>query len=186
VNPLTKKLINTPEQFQKVGKIKDAHGLKGEVFVLVFSKDTSWNDDLTHAKIESVSPEGQNQILEVERLKEHKDGLIVKFKGIEDRNQSEAIKGWSFLVPEDVLVSEEGETIYLKEVLNFQVFLRDQFVGYVKSFSSNGIQDLLVIQQDDHNYEVPFVSDFILNIDFQAQKLFMDFPEDLMNLDKVD
>ena len=179
-------MTNQPQLFQKVGKIKDAHGLKGEVFVLIFSKDTTWDEDLTHAKLESVNPEGQSKILEVERLKEHKDGLIIKFKTVDDRNQSEALKGWSFSIPEDVLVSEEGETIYLKEVLDFQVFLKDQFVGFVKSFGSNGIQDLLIIRNDDHSFEVPFVSDFILNIDFQAQKLFMDFPEGLMNLDKVD
>ena len=179
-------MTNKPEIFQTVGKIKDAHGLKGEVFVLIFSKDTTWDDELTHAKIESTNPPGLTKILEVERLKEHKEGLIIKFKSVDDRNQSEALKGWSFSIPEEILVSEEGETIYLKEVLDFQVFLKDQFVGYVKSFSSNGLQDLLIIQHDDHQFEVPFVSDFILNIDFEANKLFMDFPEGLMNLDKVD
>ena len=164
--------------------MKDAHGLKGEVYVLVFSQDTSWHSQVKTISLES--PDKKIIELKVTRIKPHKDGLIVKLETIEDRNQSEAIKGWSFLIPTEVLVSGEGETIYLKEVLDFQVFLKDQFVGFVKSFSSNGLQDLLVIQSDDHTYEVPFVSDFILNIDFKAQKLFMDFPEDLMNLDKID
>jgi 16S rRNA processing protein RimM len=170
--------------FQKVGKIKDAHGLKGEVFVLIFSKDVSWQDELELAQL--TSPSNESRTLQIERIKAHKEGLIIKFETIQDRNQSEALKGWTFSIPEESLVSSVGETIYLKEVLDFQVYLKDQFVGFVKSFGSNGVQDLLVIQQDDHTYEVPFVSDFILNIDFEANKLFMNFPEDLMNLDKID
>ncbi len=179
--------------YQTVGKIKDAHGLKGEVYVLVFSKDTSWQDQLSVIKLES--PDAQKNLeLKVERSKPHKDGLIVKLESINDRNQSEAIKGWTFGIPEENLVSAEGETIYLKEVLNFQVFLSDKAVGTVKGFSSNGMQDLLVIQSrsnsdsksDSHDYEVPFVTDFILKIDFEAQKLFMAFPEGLMNLDKIE
>lgn len=170
--------------FQKVGKIKDAHGLKGEVYVLVFSHDTSWQKQLKIARIDSLNNESKT--LKVERSKPHKEGLIIKFETVDDRNQSEAIKGWSFSIPEENLISEEGETIYLKEVLNFQVYLKDQPVGSVKSFSSNGMQDLLVIQGGERSFEVPFVSDFILKIDFKANKLFMDFPEDLMNLDKIE
>ena len=151
---------------------------------MIFSQETSWQDDLTSAQI--TSPENQTQILEVEKLRSHKDGLIVKFQGIQDRNQSEALKGWSFAIPAELLISDEGETIYLKEVIDFEVFLKDQFVGFVRSFSSNGLQDILVIHHDDLVYEVPFVSDFILNIDFKSKKLFMDFPEGLMNLDKID
>ncbi len=173
------------EKYQKVGKIKDAHGLKGEVYVLIFSKDISWQDQLSIIKLES--PDAQKILdIKVERAKPHKDGLIIKFESVNDRNQSEALKGWTFAIPEENLISAEGETIYLKEVLNFQVLLNDQPVGRVKSFSSNGMQDLLVIQSHSHDYEVPFVADFILKIDFEAQKLFMAFPEGLMNLDKIE
>lgn len=159
------------------------------MYVFVFSKDTSWQDQLSVIKLES--PDAQKNLeLKVERSKPHKDGLIVKLESINDRNQSEAIKGWTFAIPEENLVSAVGETIYLKEVLNFQVFLNDKAVGTVKGFSSNGMQDLLVIQSgsnsDSHDYEVPFVTDFILEIDFEAQKLFMAFPEGLMNLDKME
>jgi 16S rRNA processing protein RimM len=174
--------------FQKVGKIKEAHGLKGEVYVLIFSKDTSWWQELELAQLSSPSEDSLKppQVFKIERLKPHKDGLIVKLEGINDRNQSEALKSWIFSIPEGSLVAKVGETIYLKEILDFEVYLKDQFVGFVREFSSNGEQDLLVIQNDDQSFEVPFVSDFILNIDFNLKKLFMDFPEGLMNLSEID
>lgn len=174
------------QKFQKVGKIKDAQGLKGEVFVLIFSRDTTWANQLIQVHLESPSQNDLSKTLKVERVKAHKEGLIVKLEGINDRNQSEALRGWSFSIPQENLISQIGETIYLKEIQDFEVFLKDQSVGYVKSFGSNGTQDLLVIRNDHHSFEVPFVSDFILKIDFETQKLFMDFPEGLMNLDEIE
>ncbi len=191
-------------QFQIVGKVKDAHGLKGHLFVIVFSKDTTWINKLSQIQLKTYSNESKNQdrqsgkkqdlvnstsetlVLQVEDAKTHKSGLILKLKTIENRNQSEKLKNYSFAIPEELITSEVGETIYLKEVLDFEVFLKDQFVGFVKEFSSNGVQDLLVIRYDDHLFEVPFVSDFILDINFEDKKLYMNFPEDLMNLDKID
>jgi 16S rRNA processing protein RimM len=112
--------------------------------------------------------------------------LIIKFKEFSNRNQSEEVEGALFLIPEEALVSQKGETIYLREVLGFEVYLQDQVVGRVKDFSSNGPQDLLVIENEKHQFEVPFVAAFIVKIEFEAQKLIMDFPEDLMNLHKID
>lgn len=165
-----------------IGKVKDAHGLKGEIYVLVFSKDVSWRKKLKTLKLKTASDVRQ---FEVGSQKVHKDGLIVKLKGIEDRNQSEALKGSEVYIPQELMISQKGETIFLSEVLGFVVFLKDQCVGHVENFSSNGPQDIVVIRNEDILFEVPFVKEFILNIDFQEKKLFMDFPPELMDLDKI-
>lgn len=170
--------------FQKVGKIKEAHGLKGDVYVLVFSGDVSWSFQIRYAQVH-VS-DSDIRTLEIEKSKPHKDGLIVKFKELSNRDQSEEIEGAGFFIPAEALISKKGETIYLQEVLGFEVFLKDRVVGNVKEFSSNGPQDLLVIQGHQGAFEVPFVAPFIVKIDFDAQKLIMDFPEDLLNLQKID
>ena len=55
-------------------------------------------------------------------------------------------------------------------------------------FSSNGVQDLLVIEKREEKekaykrYEVPFVEDFIEKIDFKEKKIFMNLPEGLIPL----
>lgn len=168
--------------FDIIGKIKDAHGLKGEVYVLVFSKDVSWRKKLKKIKLKSLMTE---QDYDVVTHKVHKEGLILKLKDIEDRNQSEALKGFEVLIPSELLVSQKGETIYLKEILGFAVFLKDQCVGHVENFSSNGPQDIVVIRNEDILFEVPFVEPFIVDINFIEKKLFMDFPPELMDLEKL-
>lgn len=83
-------------QWRKIGKVKDAHGIKGELYILVFSKDTSWLGELKSLKLSSVEASAF-KVLEVSRAKAHKGGFILKTPLIQDRNQAEALKGYRHL-----------------------------------------------------------------------------------------
>lgn len=169
-------------QYRKVGKIKDAHGLKGDLYVLIFSKDTSWLKQLTTF---ALGPDESNlKTYTVEKAKVFKDGLMLKPKDVTDRNQSEALKGQMFYIPEELLVSDEGETIFLDEILNFDFYSGDENIGVITGFSSNGFQDLLIVKKtkDQKDAEVPFVEDFIENIDFENRRVIMNLPEGLLDL----
>ncbi|MFN8789920.1 MAG: ribosome maturation factor RimM [Bdellovibrionales bacterium] len=167
--------------FRHIGKVKDPHGLKGELYILVFSKDVSWLSRLQELQLRRSTEAPQTYKILTKRA--HKDGFLVRVTGIEDRNASEAVKGCEVWIPEELLVSRKGETIFLREILGFAVFLKDRCVGHVESFSSNGPQDLLVIRNEEHVFEVPFVEAFIVNLDFSNRRLEMDFPEGLIKLE---
>jgi 16S rRNA processing protein RimM len=169
----------------KVGKILDAHALKGEVYLFSFSKDISWLDTEIELVLESDKIGGQKNFT-VKQFRPFKDGALIKFEGIDNRNQSEELKGSIVFVADEELVSESGETIYLREVLNFEVVdEQGKSLGKVTSFSSNGNQDLLVINTGSFSYEVPFVDDFIIEIQFEKSTIVMDFPLDLMDINRV-
>jgi 16S rRNA processing protein RimM len=167
------------EKFVKVGYVKDAQGLRGEVFVRLPTEEAAWLSDLNHIQLqkEGVSP----SLYVVESAKRHKNGLIVKLEGVADRNASEKLKGFEFLIPENLLISEVGESIYLREVLGFQVKDRELGVlGVIHSFDSNGAQDLIVIQKDGRELLIPFVQPFIERMDFQNQRIEMNLPPGLI------
>lgn len=172
-------------QYRKVGKIKDAHGLKGDVYVLIFSGDTSWVKELKSFALGADEHSLKNYT--VEKAKAFKDGLMLKAEGISDRNQSEELKGKMFYIPEDLLVSDEGETIFLNEIENFDFYSGDEKVGVIVGFSSNGMQDLLVVEKisNKKTVDVPFVEDFIEEIDFDNRKVIMTLPPGLLDLDEV-
>jgi len=113
-----------------------------------------------------------------------KDGLIVQLSGVTNRNESESLIGQEFYIDGELLKSQKGETIYLTEILGFEVYLGDQCVGRVESFSSNGPQDLLVVRNEEHLFEIPFVDDFIQHMDFESKKLNMNFPAELMEINR--
>jgi 16S rRNA processing protein RimM len=169
-----------PQIWKNVGKIKDAHSLKGEVYVLVFSKDISWADQLEEAQV-------GEKTLKVARWKPYKDGLLIKFETINDRTQAENVKGQIFSISEDLLESDEGDTIYLSEIQNFHIVDAEGAVlGQVTGFSSNTMQDLLVVTKASGGVaEIPFVEDFIVEIDFDAKKIEMDLPEGIWDLQSL-
>lgn len=169
----------------KVGKIIDAHALKGEVYFLSFAKDITWLEKGAELTLESYKVGGQKNFT-ISTFRPFKDGALIKFEGIDNRNQSEELKGAIVYVADENFESEPGETIYLREVLNFAVVdEQGKSLGKIKEFNSNGMQDLLVISTGTFLYEVPFVDDFIVKIQFENSTIVMNFPLDLMDINRV-
>ena len=167
-----------------VGRVKDAHGLKGELFITIFSGEAAWAKQLKTLRL--APPKGAPSSalpieLPIKAARAHKNGIIVMAHGLSDRNQSEALRGYEFSVPASFFVSRQGEALYLREILGFEVVKKDgEAVGPIVAFSTNGAQDLLVIKGDQGEHEVPFVKEFVVHIDHQARRITMDLPRGLL------
>ena len=168
-----------------VGKIREAHGLKGDLYVLIFSGDISWAKRMKKFNLQGKNSD-ETQEFTVERVKPFKKGLIVKAKEVADRTAAEGLEHMEFFIDEDLLVSKPGETIYLNEIKNFKLKdVEQKVLGEIVDFSSNGVQDLLVVEANGKKVEVPFVDAFIKKIDFKHQAVVMDLPEGLFDLENA-
>lgn len=166
------------EEFKRVGHVSDAHGLHGDLLILSPSKEYAWAGELEEVIL--VSKDIQKKF-SVEKSSLHKHFLRLKLGGIEDRTQAEAYKKSDFYIPKDLMISEDGETIYLEEILNFSVQSPSgEALGTVEDFSSNSVQDLLIVRNQRGQFEIPFVEDFIIDIDFEKKSMVLDLPQGLM------
>lgn len=168
---------------RNIGKVKDAHGLKGELYILLFTDEFSWFKKIEKFCLINIK---NNEVLNltVERLKPHKDGIIIKPREFNDRNQTEAVKGFLFSIDESFFVSEPGEDIFLGELLGFSVWEKSNFLGEVSGFFDNGAQDLLQIKKVEMEFEVPFVEEFIEEVDFETKKIKVRLPEGLIEVNQ--
>lgn len=163
-----------------VGKVKDAHGIKGELYLLVFSGDTSWVGDLKTIYLKTKK--GPLELTPI-KTRSHKDGFILTSKEVTDRNQAEELKGAELFVPAEVFSTDEKEEgFFLLEIENFEV--SDSHygeLGIIVGFSSNGAQDLILVKsKDGFTYEIPLVEAFIVKIDYDANQILMKLPEGLL------
>lgn len=173
------------QQNRKIGKVSGIHGLKGELYVHVFSKDISWIDRLETLVLES--PKGVKTSHAVKSLRPFKDGFLVYIDEVNDRTKAEEFRAHLVYVSPDLFVSDEGdESFYLLEIEGFRVFDKSVELGRIVGFSSNGIQDLLVVElESGARPEIPLVEDFILEIQFEKGEIHMDLPAGLIEAQQV-
>lgn len=170
-----------------VGWVQSAHGIRGELFIRLKAGQADWRDDVSEFALLKAGQD-KPKIFDIEKLSPHKDGLIVTLKGCADRNTAEELRKSSVYIDEDLLEADEGDTIFLKQVLGFSVLDVDgKVLGVIRGFASNGMQDLLrVYPTSGGEALVPFVDDFIKHIDFDKQQLTMDLPPGLFDLGESD
>lgn len=176
-----------PSEFRLVGKITHAHGLRGDLFVHLFAKKADWLekcDDLFLADVSEISDRKfAPQQAVIKECKLHKGGLLIKLDGIGDRTRADELLKKFVFIKVETLVSSPGEMLFLQEVLGFGVTDNGQEVGVIVAFSSNGPQDLLVIEskRSGKAFEVPFVEAFLVEVDFQGRCIHMRLPEGLID-----
>lgn len=168
-----------------IGKIHSAQGIKGEIFVSIFSEEAEWADRWETLYVSKDKEQQPSAEFAIASARTHKKlgrwGFAVRLDNVKDRNRAEELKGLKVYVPEDFLVSEEGEAIYLREVLGFRVIDQTRGdVGEVVGFAGNAMQDLLVIESEKGQFEVPFVEPLLVETDRDNKKLIMDIPQGLV------
>ena len=173
----------TGMSFLQIGKITRTHGLKGEIFVSLFSPSEHIAPLIMNQVIQIYRPGKEKKEKEInkkscQRACAHKKGLIIKLKGVDTKFEAEALKGAVLSVPQKIFVSLKGENMYLCEVLNFEVY--DQKIGTlgtIHGFSSNGAQDLLLVQDEKGiQREIPFIDEFIIHVHFDLKKVQVHLP----------
>lgn len=169
------------ESYVRVGKMKDAHGIRGELFVVLFAGEAEWLDKLKELRLVFENGSGEPKTYQIKSARAHKNGLIVKTMEIKDRNEAETLKGLLVEIPESFLVSNPGEQIFLREILGFTVStVAKGEIGKVVKFSSNVAQDLLVVATKKGEFEIPFVDAFVKKMDYKAGTILMDLPDGLL------
>lgn len=173
------------EAAKKIGKIADAHGIKGEISIFVFSGDVSWLKELHEL---FISRKGELEKHKILKKRAHKNGFVCLLENFEDRNKAEEYKGREVWIDSCLLVSKPGETLFLIEILGFEVVDSVQGqIGQISAFSSNGPQDLLVIKKENQKeIEIPFVKEFVQEMDFENKKILMNLPEGLLEINDAD
>ncbi len=173
---------------KKIGIVSDAHGIRGDIYVIVFSGEISWINTVKHLTLKSEFDQNQKNF-EIKKIKPFKKGFIASFLNISNRNQAEELKKQEVWLDENLFISKNGEQPFLVELIDFEVIdLKSGKIGKVIQFSSNGQQDLLVLDQtvNTQNIEIPFVKQFIIQVDYDAKKITTDLPEGLIQINEKD
>ena len=163
-----------------MGKITHVHGLKGEIFVSLFSSGADIPLIIKDQIVQIRKDKDLKLCFEalVQQARLHKGGMIVQLKGVDNREQAELFKKTFLFAPKRLFSSLKGEDIYLCEVLDFEVYDKKRgILGKIFAFSDNRAQDLLLVRNTEGTQvEIPFIKEFITHIDFESERVEVDLP----------
>ena len=167
-----------------MGWVSSAHGIRGEVFVRLYAKESDWHDEAESLSL-LLNRASELKSFSIQKVQSHKDGLIVKFAEVRDRNQAETLAKSGVYVGDELLTADKGDGFYLKQIENFQlVDTAAAVLGQITGFGSNGPQDLLRVRTPEGKEAlVPLVEAFLVDIDFDKQTVTMDLPPGLLTLE---
>ena len=172
------------QQYVKIGHIAQAHGVEGNVLIipeyyapelfddidLVRLQDA--RGDLIPARVESVRVQQKNNRL----------SFFVKFDHITDRNQAETLKDYPVYVSESKvqhLLEDDTET----RLISFEVVDgNDETVGTVDKIIPNPAQIILQVETETQELLIPFVDEYIREIDEEKAIIYCQNLHQLMDL----
>jgi len=124
-----------------IAQIGAAHGVRGEVRLKAFTEDPL--DVANYGPLETE--EGRR--IEIESARPAKEVLVVRLKGVADRNAAEALKNQRLYVSRDKLPPPEDDEFYYADLIGLSAITAEgASFGVVKAVHNFGAGDLIEIE----------------------------------------
>ena len=127
-----------------LGKLGSSYGIKG--WLRVFSS-TENTESIFDYQPWFIQRSGQWQHIEIEDWKHHNKDIIVKLKGVEDRDAATLLTNFEIAVDSTQLPELENNEYYWKDLMGCHVVTLDGYdLGTVVDMMETGSNDVLVIK----------------------------------------
>jgi 16S rRNA processing protein RimM len=158
-----------------IAQIGAAHGVRGEVRLKPFTEDP-----LAVTRYGALESEDGRRRFEIEGARRAKDMLVVRLKGVTDRDAAEALKNIRLYVAREKLPQPEADEFYHADLVGLTAQKQNgETVGTVKAVHNFGAGDLLEIEPaDGATIMLPFNEATVPVVDIAAKKIVVAPPAD--------
>lgn len=154
--------------FLVLGKLRRAHGVKGEIPLEVYTQLLELLVPGSH-----VFAGEDHQPLTIESTRWKTDLLLLKFKEISDRTEVSALTNDLVYVKTDQLPPLEKGEYYFHELIGLNVYTQDgEYLGILMEVLETGANDVYLVQNDaGEEILIPAIEQSILEIDLNQEKM---------------
>ncbi len=165
-----------------VAEVVKSHGLKGEVCIDSHADSPFSFDEVSSLYLQSKGQKPRRFV--VQSFRRHKGRALVIFKGINDRDKADTLRGMDVLVQKEDLPELRADEVYMYQLKNASVELEDgTAVGTISDFLFAPGQETWVISSPEgREILFPAVAEFVLSVDVEAGKVVIAPPEGLLEL----
>ena len=158
------------EQKFLVGIISSAHGIKGEAKVYPTTDDPARFKKLKKVLLDTG---GEEKEVEIESVKFFKQFVILKFKGIDDRNEIERLRNRSLYVMRENAVRLKKNEYYIADLIDMKVREDNGAeLGTLVDVMQTGANDVYVVRTaTGEEILLPAIKECILSVDVEQGEM---------------
>jgi 16S rRNA processing protein RimM len=161
-----------------VGRVLRPHGVRGEVVIEVLSDVPGRFQP--GSRVQGVRQGKPPLALTVAAGRPHKSGAVVRFAGCEAREDAEALRGLDLEVPRAEVPSAPSGTYYQYELLGCRCRNDGVELGRVVEVVEDGGGVMLIVEGGGRRVPVPFVKQFLLDVDVARGEIDLALPPGLL------
>lgn len=166
------------EQNIRIGKIVNAHGIKGELSIQPLTDDNRRFRKLKYVLLELQKGYEERKIVAV---REHKGSILMTLEGLEDRTEAERLKNVYICVRPEDAVKPRG-SYFIHELIGLEVWEGSECYGKITDVIQNSSTDLYEISSAEGTFLMPALKKIIQNVDLESGKMEVTLPEGLLEL----
>lgn len=158
-------------EYIKVGKIINTHGIKGELKILPTTDDIKRFELLNQVYVET-----KNGLVAypIDGVRYIKNFVLIKLKGIEDISQAERLKTCVIKIPKALALPLEENEYYIDDLYNMKVVTKEgENLGEIVDILFTASNDVYVVKdiKDPKVKEllIPAIEDCIIKVDIKQK-----------------
>lgn len=161
----------------KIGQVVNVVGLKGELKVYHYSDYKERFEEFDNLYLDQ-----EHHLIEKVRYQGHM--VILKLKGIDNRDAAEAQKNKDVFITEAELRELPEGTYYIKDMIGMTVTEQGAGrLGVLIDVMKNTAQDLYEVElENKKRIYIPVVDEFVLDINMESKTILVKLPEGLLDL----
>lgn len=164
-----------------LAQIGSPHGIKGEVRVKPFGEPEMLDQ---YGKLETKD----GQKFKIKRMRPQKNMLVVKFEGVNTRNEAEALNRVELYIDRAKLPElEEEDEFYIEDLIGMNVMNEaGEPIGNILAVPNFGAGDMLEIKpaNSSSTYFLPFTKEVVPEIDFEKGSVKVAPPDEVSERDE--
>lgn len=167
-----------------VGHLSRAHGTRGEVVVSPLTdRPGSVFAPGKRVVVGSVEGEPTKAELRIESVRPHKQALLTRFEGVEDRSAAQTLTGRYLLIPASEVPEPAENEVFYHQLLGLMVeTVAGESVGRIREVFETEPDHMLEVRGEGGVHLVPFTGRIVKEVDLDGGRLVIDPPEGLLEL----
>ena len=158
------------QKYFEVGQIVNTFGIKGFLKVKPFTDEITRFEEL---KTVYICKKDEMKQVEIEEVKYHKEMVLLKVKGIEDKTQAEMVKGLFLKIDRKDAKKLPKDTYFIADLIGLEVYTDEgELLGKVEDIFNAGASDIYVVKNElGKQILLPSIKEVLKEIDLEKEKI---------------